>query len=416
MPLKMLFVGTDVAERTNRTRFVDASGVEVGRGFSSANDLPGSQGLVEEALVRAEAIDAAQIMWAVEATNLYWWHLACFLTTHPKMIDKGLQLYSFNPRVVAKFKQSYPDLGKSDWVDALVIADRLRFGRLPATCYLDERYQPLQRLVRYRKHLVDQIVREKQVALSYIWLKLSAYHSSRPFTDTFGATSQVILERYLTPDEIVQAPLEELADMIASKSRGLVTNPEAVGQQIKQVAERSFRLSAKMALPVNLVISSSLATIRTLSAQVRALDKAIAKELGEVPAQTLGTIPGLGPVFTAGIVAEIGDIRRFRDDDALAKFAGLTWRRHQSGQFEGEDRPLTKTGNAYLRYYLVEAANLVRRFSPEFGSYYAKKLPEAPRHQHRRALVLTARKLVRIVDSMLRSGQIYRPTAVRPLP
>jgi hypothetical protein len=225
----------------------------VGRGFSSANDLPGSRDLAEQAPARAKDIDAGQIMWAVEATNLYWWHLACFLTTNPQLIDQGLQLYTFNPRVVAKFKQSYPDLGKSDWVDALVIAaDRLCFGRLPAVCYLDERYQPLQRLTRYRKHLVGQIVREKQVALGYIWLKLSAYHSSRPFADTFGATSQVILERYLTPDEIVQ---EELADMIASKSHGLVVDPETVGRQVKQVAERSFRLSAKMAAPVNLVIS-----------------------------------------------------------------------------------------------------------------------------------------------------------------
>lgn len=417
MPLNSaLYVGTDVSELTNRTRFFDAGGTEVGRGFSSANDLPGTTRLVEEALERAEAIGAGQIAWGMEATNLFWWHLACYLTTHPRMIEKGLKLYSFNPRVVAKFKQSYGDIGKSDWVDALVIADRLRFGRLPAECYLDERYQPLQRLTRYRRHLVGQIVREKQVALGYIWLKLSAYHSAKPFASTFGATSQVVLERYLTPDEIVAAPLEELATLIATTSHGLVTEPEEVGQAVKQVAERSYRLSAKMAAPVNLVISSSLNSIRSLSSQVKVLDRAIAKELKEVPVQTLGSIPGLGPVFTAGIVAEVGDVRRFRNDDALAKFAGLTWRRNQSGELEGDDRPMTKTGNSYLRYYLVESANSVRRFAPEFGSYYVKKLPEVTRHQHRRALALTARKLVRVVDSMLRSGQIYRPTAVRPAP
>ena len=65
---------------------------------------------------------------------------------------------------------------------------------------------------------------------------------------------------------------------------------------------------------------------------------------------------------------------RFRE--SLAKFCGLTWRRHQ---FEGEDRPLTKTGNAYLRYYMVEAANSVRTSCPEFGSYYDMKLfPRLP--------------------------------------
>lgn len=417
MPLNsVLYVGTDVSELTNRTRFLDAGGGEVGRGFSSANDLPGSTRLVEEAFERAEAIGAEQIAWAMEATNLFWWHLASYLTTHPRMIERGLRLYTFNPRVVAKFKQSYGDIGKSDWVDALVIADRLRFGRLPAECYLDERYQPLQRLTRYRRHLVGQIVREKQVALGYIWLKLSAYHSAKPFASTFGVTSQVVLERYLTPDEIVAAPLEELATLIATTSHGLVAEPEGVSQAVKQVAERSYRLSAKMAAPVNLVISSSLVSIRSLTSQVRILDRAIAKELKEVPLQTLGSIPGLGPVLTAGIVAEVGDVRRFTDDDALAKFAGLTWRRNQSGEFEGEDRPMTKTGNSYLRYYLVESANSVRRFAPEFGSYYGKKLLEVTRHQHRRALALTARKLVRVVHSMLRSGQIYRPTAVRPVP
>jgi hypothetical protein len=42
---------------------------------------------------------------------------------------------------------------------------------------------------------------------------------------------------------------------------------------------------------------------------------------------------------------------------------------------------LTKTGNAYLRYYMVEAANSVRLSCPEeFGSYYQKKFAEATRH------------------------------------
>jgi hypothetical protein len=146
---------------------------------------------------------------------------------------------------------------------------------------------------------------------------------------------------------------------------------------------------------VNLVLSSSLVTIRTLTAQLKPLARAIAAELEAVPAQTIRTIPGLGPVLTAGIVSEIGDIGRFEGEEQLAKFAGLTWRRHQSGEFEGEDRALTKTGNRYLRYHLVEAANSVRLHCPEFGSYYRTKYREATRHKHKRALVLTARKLVR---------------------
>jgi len=410
-----LYVGTDISEAINRTRFLDSSGTEVGRGFTSANDLPGTEQLAEEALRRARATGAGEIRWGLEATNLFWWHLATYLTTCPDLLAAGLKAWVFNPRQVSSFKDAYGDVGKGDWMDALVIADRLRFGRLPAECYLDERYQPLQRLTRHRQHLVKTLVREKQVALGYVYLKLSAYNLARPLTDAFGATSRVLLGDYLTPDEIVEAPLEELSGLIAVRSHGRVADPAEVAGALKAAARRSYRLPAPMVEPVNLVLSSSLETIRTLGAQLKPIDRAIAVELKGLPRQTLETIPGFGPVFTAGIVSELGDVRRFDDEEAVAKFAGLTWRRHQSGEFEGEDRPLSKTGNAYLRYYLVEAANSVRVHCPEFRSYYDRKFGEVTRHQHRRALVLTARKLVRLVDSLLRSGQIYRTPGARKL-
>lgn len=408
-----LFVGTDVSQAANRSRFYDEAGTEIGRRFESANDLPGSQLLADEAARRAKSIGADEIKWGLEATNFFWWHLACFLTTSPELIKAKLKLYTFNARVVAKFKQSYPDIGKGDWVDAMVIADRLRFGRLPAECYLDERYMPLQRLTRYRKHLVDTLVREKQVALGYVYLKLSAYGLEQPLHSPFSTTSQMILESYLTPDEIVSTAVEELADVIRTHSRARIAEPEEVAKVVQQAARRSYRLQSNLIEPINLVLTSSLQTIRSLSAQLKPLDKAIATELKAAPVQSLASIPGMGPVLTSGCVAEIGDVRRFQNEEALAKFAGLTWRRHQSGEFESEDRPLTKTGNSYLRYYLIESANSVRKFCPEFGSYYNRKHGEATRHHHRRALVLTSRKLVRLVDSLLRTGQIYRPPGSR---
>lgn len=406
-----LYVGTDISEKANRSRFYDASGDEIGGRVETANDLPGTKDLAGKALSRAEQINATEILWGLEATNLFWWHLASFLTTHPQLLASGLKCYTFNPRLVKKFKESYPDIGKDDWTDAMVIADRLRFGRLPAECYLDERYQPLQRLTRYRRHLVTQLVREKNVALGYVYLKLSGYGLEQPLSDTFGVTSQELLESYLTPDEIVAAPIEELASLVKENSRGRVADPEEVANVVQQAAKRSYRLSPSMVEPVNLVLSSSLVTIRTLTAQLKPIEKAIAAELQATPSQTLSTIPGLGPVFTAGIVAEIGDVGRFEREESLAKFAGLTWRRNQSGEFEADEKPLTKTGNAYLRYYMVEAANSVRLSCPEFGSYYRRKYHEATRHKHRRALVLTARKLVRLVYSMLRSGRIYQSAA-----
>ena len=97
----------------------------------------------------------------------------------------------------------------------------------------------------------------------------------------------------------------------------------------------------------------------------------------------------------------------------VAQFAGLTWPAHESGQFQAEDTPLSQRGNRYLRYYLVEAANSVRSHCPEYADYYAAKYAQTPKHPHQRALVLTARKLVRLIDALLRSQALYQPPATR---
>ncbi|MGI1690598.1 IS110 family transposase, partial [Thermoanaerobacter uzonensis] len=71
-----------------------------------------------------------------------------------------------------------------------------------------------------------------------------------------------------------------------------------------------------------------------------------------------------------------------------------------------------KCGDQYLRYYLVEAANCVRVHTVRFKEYYNKKYGEVPKHQHKRALVLTARRLIPLIFAMLSKGQIYQERGV----
>ena len=161
--------------------------------------------------------------------------------------------------------------------------------------------------------------------------------------------------------------------------------------------------------PVNIVLSLSLRHIRSLEGLQKRIDKAIADAMPTIP-QTLDTIPGIGPVYAGGIATEIGDLARFEYDQAkVAKYAGLAWRKHKSADFEAEETKLTRSGNRYLRYYLCEAANMVRLKDPEYKAYYHKKFHEVRKHQHKRAIVLTARKLVRLVVRLLTTNQAYRP-------
>lgn len=108
-----------------------------------------------------------------------------------------------------------------------------------------------------------------------------------------------------------------------------------------------------------------------------------------------------------GIIAEIGDIKRFKNDGALAKFCGLVWSQYQSGDFEAEDTKLRKTGNSYLRYYICLAADCMRRFDPVYQKYYSSKFCESRTHHHKRALVLTARKSIRLIFCLLQENRLY---------
>ncbi|MCR6546401.1 transposase [Dehalobacterium formicoaceticum] len=84
-----------------------------------------------------------------------------------------------------------------------------------------------------------------------------------------------------------------------------------------------------MADPVNLSLSVMLTVIQTMEKEVTKIDKEIGKIMKSVP-ETLSSVKGIGPVFAAGIIAEIGDINRFDNHNALAKYTGLVWSQYQS--------------------------------------------------------------------------------------
>jgi transposase len=403
-----LFVGIDVSLKDFKARIFDAEGVEIAKRIHCKNDDPGAENFVKYLVEICTAKEVDSIRIGLEATSVYGWHLQMHLAGEPSLVPFHSQVHVINPKVVHNFRKQYIDAPKDDWFDCLVIADRLRFGRLSESCQVDFRYLPLQRLTRFRHHLMQTITREKNYFLSNLFFKFNTICQNKVLSNNFGAASEAILTEFLSPEEIAARPLDELIDILMEKGRSHFSDPEATAKALKVAASKAYRLHASLLEPINLVLATSLQTIRTLEQQVKDIDKAIAKELSHFQ-NTLQSIPGIGPVFAAGLIAEIGDIHRFDNEAALAKFAGLTWKRHQSGDFEADDTPLTKTGNVYLRHYFVQAANSVRIYEPKFAEFYHKKFKESTTHHHRRALVLTARKLVRVVDALLRSNQLYFP-------
>ncbi len=114
---------------------------------------------------------------------------------------------------------------------------------------------------------------------------------------------------------------------------------------LQRAARDAYRLDQVLQAPLRLVLGTTMATIRTLQQQLKAVDKTIAQELAAIP-QTLSSVPGLGPVWTAGLIAELGDSTRFADHGAIAQSAGVPWPSTQSGEFQGEDTAMSKRGNS----------------------------------------------------------------------
>jgi transposase len=410
--LKTLHIGIDVSHERHAVCLLDQAGARLGQHLTVLNHRPGAQALIEQVAAAATGYERVQI--GLEATGIYWWHLYRALARAPELAPYQPRLVVFNPRLIQGFRAAYAAMDKTDPDDAFLIAERLRFGRLPEYPPPDPRYFPLQRLTRSRFHLVHTLVRAKAHALTLLFLAASEYGRLEPFSDPFGATSLAVLAEFRSVDELAAVPLEDLAAFLDAQGRHRFADPAATARLLHQVAADSFRLDDEAVEAVHFALAHALAHIRFLSQQLKPLDRRIARELERFP-NTLLSVPGIGPVYAAGLVAEIGDVARFPDDDALAKYAGLWWPRRQSGDFEAADRPLSKAGNAYLRYYLCEAANSLRVHNEAYRRFYERKYQETPKHPHKRATVLTARKLVRLVCALLRTNQLdASPGAVSP--
>ena len=401
-----IFVGIDVSSKDMKACMMDDQGNTLQK-LVVENDLHGAEHLRDQIVDQVSQREVQEIQIGMESTSVYSWHPAMFLSQDERLRKQHAKVYTINPKLIREFKKAYVDLDKTDHIDAWIIADRLRFGRLPLTVVMQEQYVALQRLTRMRYRLVHNLTREKQYFLQNLFLKCSAF-TSEVDSSVFGnAITDLLFEQY-SLDEIGSMDVADLADYLKEKGKNRFNNPEYVAKCIQKASRSSYRLSKCVEDSIDMLLATSIEMIRNIQAQIKQLDKSIEKLLDGIP-NTLQTIPGIGPVYCAGILSEIGDIHRFPGQASIAKYAGLTWRKSQSGQFEAEDTHMIRSGNRYLRYYLVEAANSVKRRETEFRDYYLKKYREVPKHQHKRALVLTARKLVRLVDALLRNDQIYTP-------
>lgn len=409
--LDTVFIGIDVSSQTNVVHVMDQTGHRIWSD-SFLNTRQDSERMLSR-LTKDPAFQDVFYRFGLEATGCYGKGLEMFLRETPLIPAQRKAVLVLNPKQVKRFHDAYADLQKDDFIDAFVIADSLRFGRLGIKeAVVEDKYLALQRLTRWRYQTAQELFREKNRYLQNLFLKFSSMAQRQGsqdalFSNTFGATALDFIEDFEDVDKIAYTKVDDLVQYLIDHGKNHFADPEQLAKDIQKAARTSYRLPKAVADSVNQVLAMQISTIRFYERQLKEIDQVIAQQMQAIP-HTLTSIPGIGPVYAAGLLAEIGDVKRFESESALAKFAGLTWTKHQSGKFQQENTHLIQGGNRFLRYYFCQATNMVRQRNPDYQTFYGNKYRVTEKSPHKRALVLTARKLVRLVFALLRDGKLYQ--------
>jgi transposase len=141
-----------------------------------------------------------------------------------------------------------------------------------------------------------------------------------------------------------------------------------------------------------------------LAKRIKEIDRLLVEQSKEDPLDAVyRSVPGIGPLISRILSAELGDMSQFRNERALFSFTGLTPSEYSSGGHICRGH-ISRQGNTRLRHMLVEAAWKAVRKDPVIKEYYIKL---SERIGKRKAIVAVARKLVGRIRAALRKHEHY---------
>lgn len=277
-----LYVGIDVSSKNNVTYLMKPDGSKYST-FSVQNNAGGAKILSQKIVSAMNVLALTDVIIGMEATSIYGDHLVHSLREDGCLGMFQRKIHILNPKQVRKFKEAYPDLPKNDFVDAFIIADHLRFGRIASEVYMDDyRYEALKTLTRARFYAVQNLAREKQRFANYLFQKYSELAQSPEFKNT-SATMLNLVSDFESVDDLANTPLEELTAYIEKSGRGRFSDPEAIAKAIQAAARGSYRLPKTINDSVNQAMSASILAMRAMEAQIKSLEKLLNNNLRSFP-------------------------------------------------------------------------------------------------------------------------------------
>lgn len=384
----MYYCGIDIAKQSHCVSIVNEKGEIVKRGVQISNDRSGFETLASLLLPYR-----GQVEIGLEATGHYWLPLYDFLS------HAEYSMVVINPLQVKAFRKMDIRKRKTDRLDSVAIGEFMRFAS-PAHTQADlPVIIQLRELTRFRFHLVQQMGDCKRKIISILDRVFPEYEDL--FSDVFLATSRQLLQQAVTAEEFADFNLSELQQLLETTSRHRFGREKA--EQIKSVALQSVGVSF-LTNAIHIEMRCLLQQIELLDEQCADVETEIKALMNSLP-QYITSIPGVGWVTGAMLLAEIGDIQRFPSPEKLVAYAGIDATVFKTGQFEGNEMHMSKRGSHYLRCALWQAATASLLHNEEMKSYYDKKRAEGKVHGV--ALGAVCHKLLGRIYVVLKEQRAY---------
>ena len=391
----MICVGIDVAKDKHDCFILSSEGEVKADVFTIPNNAEGFDKLLQT--IRSCSCPTDKIKVGLEATGHYSYNILGFL------LDHGLPTFVINPLHTNLYRKSLSlRRTKTDRVDARTIATML-MSDVDLKSYTDTSYhnEELKSLTRYR---FDKVKERAKLKSSISRLVCILFPELEKLVPTLHMASvYALLLEYPGAKQLAAAHLTHLKTVLFEASKGRYDRDRAI--ELRDAARNSIGscMPAK-----SLELKHTIQLIQVLDAEIDEIEAEIEKLMEQIQSP-ITSIPGIGTRMGAMILAEVGDFSNFDSADKVLAYAGLSPSTYQSGQMNNCYAHMEKRGSRYLRYAIFNATKYVCHWDPTFAAYLAKKRAEGKHYNV--AISHSAKKLVRLIYAMEKSGQPYRRAA-----
>ena len=384
----MIYVGIDIASEKHDCCILGEHNKKL-ESFSFSNTRDGFISLLAACKKYAEP---EQTKIGLESTGIYGDNLRDFLRRN------GYEIHTFNPLLIKKSIQATTlRKTKTDKSDASFLASYLARELPDPDPQISYHISELKSLTRARFSVVGACSKAKTQLKALLVQVFPEFHTA--FSDVFGVAAIAILRKYPTAKKLSAARKTAVAKILSEASRHRLGEEKAA--MLIDLAKNSVGCHSETKA---LEMQYYLDQIEWNTAYIRRYEAAIREIMNEIDSP-IATIPGIGLVLGAMILAELGDVTRFATPEKVLAFAGLDPSIYQSGKYTPASGTMVKRGSPQLRWALLMAARSTIVHNPNIAIYYQKKLSEGKHYNVICSHI--AKKLVRILYSLLKKNTPY---------